>query len=162
MSGRVKRLANDRKVSRLGWLKKRKQTLHLRCSNYGLSTAGKKEDLVERILSHLKASNSPVDEQTDNGGEDISSNAWCSGDIDVMADMRNKRALSLFLIVKCRLCGFTCTPFTSRKTADKYVAGSRHSDVNLCAALAFNKIGKGYLAISAFCTIMNMCNKRQK
>ena len=76
MSGRVKRLANDRKVSRLGWLKKRKQSLRLHCSDCGLSTAGTKEDLVERLRSHLSALNSPVDEQSDNVWEDVSSVVW--------------------------------------------------------------------------------------
>ena len=53
MSGREKILARDRKVSRFAWLKERKQILRLRCAEYGLSTAGKKPDLVDRLFSYL-------------------------------------------------------------------------------------------------------------
>ena len=53
MSGRDKVLARDRKISRFAWLKERKHILRLRCAEYGLSTAGKKPDLVDRLFSYL-------------------------------------------------------------------------------------------------------------
>ena len=48
--------------------------------------------------------------------------------------------------------------FTSRKTAETHVAGPKHFEVNLCAALAFKEVGKGYEAMSTFCAIMNMAS----
>ena len=83
-------------------------------------------------------------------------NAQCSGDIDIMADMKKRRGLSLLLMVKCKLCGFACDTFTSRKAAEKHVAGPKPFEVNLRAVLAIKEIGKGYEALSTFCTIMNM------
>ena len=53
MSGREKVLARDRKVSRFAWLKERKHIQRLRCAEYGLSTAGKKPDLADRLFSYL-------------------------------------------------------------------------------------------------------------
>ena len=85
-------------------------------------------------------------------------NAHCRGDIDILIDMEKKRGLSLFLIVKCKHCGFSCESFTSRKTAEKHVAGRKHFEVNLRAALAFKEVGKGYEAMSTFCAIMNMAS----
>ena len=77
-------------------------------------------------------------------------NVQFSGDIDVMADMKKRRGLSLFLILKCKHCGFTCETFTSRKTVEKHVAGLKLFEVNLHAALAFKEVEKGYEAMSTF------------
>ena len=45
--------ARDRRLTRDDWLRERKPTLRQRCALYGLSLAGKKAALTERLLEYL-------------------------------------------------------------------------------------------------------------
>ena len=42
-----------RRLSRFDWFRKTKNTLQLRCAAYGLSTVGKKANLIDGLYAHL-------------------------------------------------------------------------------------------------------------
>ena len=56
MSARAKILEKDRLLTRFEWFRKTKETLKLRCADYGLPTTGKKADLIDRVFAYLHPS----------------------------------------------------------------------------------------------------------
>lgn len=53
MSGKEVILNKEKKLTRFGLFKKTKHTLKLRCADHGLSSVGKKADLVDRLFNFM-------------------------------------------------------------------------------------------------------------
>ena len=53
MSAREVIKEREKRLTKYDWFRKTKQTLQMRCTEYGLSTTGKKAELIERLFSHL-------------------------------------------------------------------------------------------------------------
>ena len=77
----------ERRLSRFDWFRKTKQTLQLRCAAYGLSTVGKKANLIDRIYNHLhpvalSVSQGPSGSRPEDGNSSASENE--DEDIDMV------------------------------------------------------------------------------
>ena len=83
-------------------------------------------------------------------------NAQCLGDIEVAIDIKKKKGLSQFVSLNCKLCHFTSSSFASKRSTKESAGCPKFLEVNIRAGVAFKEMGKGYEALSSFCTLMNM------
>ena len=83
ISGREKVLARDRTVSRFAWLQERKHILRLRCADYGLSIAGKKPDLVDRLFLYLHPTQSSEGDAFRVNGDDQEDDSNDNDDVPI-------------------------------------------------------------------------------
>ena len=68
MSGREAILNKERALTQFEWFRKTKHTLRLRCADHGLSTTGKKADLVARLFKFMHPTGSSVEAAPDDEG----------------------------------------------------------------------------------------------
>ena len=82
----------------------------------------------------------------------------CCSDINITNDFNGKLGFANKLVIKCELCEWKSTFFTSviMKKESKSTRGYARYDVDARSVFAFREIGKGYQAIRDFAMHMNM------
>ena len=83
----------ERRLSRFDWFRKTKNTLQLRCAAYGLSTVGKKANLIDRLYAHLHPA-TLEDGQGPSGISNNDANSSASENEDEDADMDRNHTIS--------------------------------------------------------------------
>ena len=83
----------ERRLSRFDLFRKTKSTLQLRCAAYGLSTVGKKANLIDRLYAHLHPA-TLEDGQGPSGISNNDANSSASENEDEDADMDRNHTIS--------------------------------------------------------------------
>ena len=170
-----KREANYFKKARRSW-KKKKLSCELKCGailESSLPTPfADEEPSCSSSASKIDISFKSEDLEIDNDDHYIITNfsiikriistvgkcPECCSDINITNDFNGKLGFANKLVIKCELCEWKSTFFTSvlMKKESKSTRGHARYDVNARSVFAFREIGKGYQAIRDFAMHMNM------